>query len=165
MPIGSIDPRKFREALGHYASGVTIISGLVDGDPVGFTCQSFYSVSLDPPLVSFSVQRTSNSWPKLRAASNFAINVLSSDQIEVSNAFARSTGNRWENVRWRTSPHKCPVIDDALLWLDCGHHVEHEAGDHWVVICRVNSISEVHALGDRSPLIYYKGRYRQLTAL
>lgn len=163
MSTGAIDPAAYREALSHFASGVTVISGLVEGEPVGFTCQSFHSVSLDPPLVSFSVMRTSKSWPKLRSVGSFAINVLSADQSELSNEFAKSTGDRWAKVRWTTSPNNSPLIHDALLWLDCGIYSEVEAGDHSIVVSRVH-----HLLWDsraRSPLIFYKGAYRQLTAV
>jgi 3-hydroxy-9,10-secoandrosta-1,3,5(10)-triene-9,17-dione monooxygenase reductase component len=94
MASNMIDPRKFRDALGHYASGITIVGALVNGIPVGFTCQSFCSVSIAPPLVSFCVKKVSTSWPKIRSVGKFSINVLSCDQKELSNKFARSGTER-----------------------------------------------------------------------
>lgn len=162
MNKGLFDSRAFRDALGHYASGITIIGGLVDGAPVGFACQSFYSVSLEPPLVSFCVMKTSSSWPKIRPLKHFSINLLSSEQLEISNSFARSSGDRWANVTWSESPHGDPVIDGALLTLDCSMYAEHEAGDHWIVICNVNNIGLPPDSKARSPLLYYKGSYCQI---
>lgn len=164
MDAHSIDRRAFRDALGHYASGITIISGLLDGTPVGFTCQSFYSVSIDPPLVSFSVMKTSSSWPKIRPLTDFSINLLSWDQLEVSDTFGRSSVDRWANVKWTQSPHGNPIIDDALVWLDCSLFAEHEAGDHWIVICNVKNIASPSDDKNRLPLLFYKGRYCQLIA-
>jgi 3-hydroxy-9,10-secoandrosta-1,3,5(10)-triene-9,17-dione monooxygenase reductase component len=164
MSAALIDPTKFRDALGHYASGITIVAAMVDGSPVGFTCQSFYSVSLDPPLVSFSVMKRSGSWPRIRAVENFTINLLAWDQLHLSRTFATPSCDRWANVYWSMSARGGPVIDGSLLWLDCDTYAEHEAGDHWVVICRVGSLSHASDASDRSPLLYYKGRYRQLAA-
>jgi flavin reductase (DIM6/NTAB) family NADH-FMN oxidoreductase RutF len=141
---------------------VTIIGGLVDGAPVGFTCQSFYSVSIDPPLVSFCVMKSSTSWPKIRAVGKFLINVLSSNQTELSDKFSRSTGERWANVDWTTNEHNNPVISGVLLSLDCDLFAEHEAGDHWITIARVHRLVETVG-ADNSPLLYNRGRYRQLS--
>ena len=162
MATGSIDPRAFREALGHYASGITIIGGIVDGAPVGFTCQSFYSVSIDPPLVSFGVMKTSTTWQKIRSIGDFSINILSSAQIELSNKFGRPSADRWKDVRWETSPLGTPVIVDALLCLDCSIYAEHGAGDHWLTIAHVNRLTQAAGGINHSPLLYYKGKYRQL---
>lgn len=160
-----LDQKVFRQALGKYASGITIVGGMVEDKLAGFTCQSFYSVSVNPPLVSFSVMRTSKSWPAIRPSGHFTINVLSWDQMHLSDTFARSSEDRWAGVKWKPSPNGAPVIDDALLWLDCSVHAEHEAGDHWVVICNVHHISDTAHPPECSPLIYYQGRYRQLAVL
>lgn len=163
MNCSTIDARRFRDALGHYASGITIIASMVDGTPVGFTCQSFYSVSVSPPLVSFSVMRSSTSWPKISPNGHFSVNILSCRQMELSNTFARSAVDRWANVDWNTTDNGNPIIDGALLWLDCRLHAEHEAGDHWVIIAEVIQLGEPTLEEQTSPLLYYKGRYHQIT--
>lgn len=99
----SIDPRLFRDTLGHYASGVPIISGLDEQGPVGFTCQSFYSVSVEPPLVSFSVMVGSTPYPRIRGTGSFAVNVLSHHQQWVSSQFAKRGPDRWAGVQWTSA--------------------------------------------------------------
>ncbi|MFX7832959.1 flavin reductase family protein, partial [Acinetobacter baumannii] len=85
---------------GHYASGITVITSHVDGEPIGFTCQSFYSVSMSPPLVSFSVKRSSYSYPRIRQAGRFAVNILSGEQVGISDQFARQGEDKWRGVEW-----------------------------------------------------------------
>ncbi|MCU1513677.1 MAG: flavin reductase [Microbacteriaceae bacterium] len=157
----SIDPRTFRDTLGHYASGITIIGGITDGEPHGFTCQSFYSVSTEPPLISFSVMLTSTTWPRIRETGKFSVNVLARGQHDVSNQFARKGTDKWAGIKWNPTTSGNPVIEDTLMWLDCDLYAEHEAGDHLIVIGRVNEMSlpEWHT---GQPLLYFKGKYRHL---
>lgn len=157
----TIDPRAFRDALGHFASGVTIVSGIDEDGPIGFTCQSFYSVSMDPPLISFSVMRTSTTYPRIRETGRFAVNVLSHDQDAVSSQFARSGSDKWAGVSWTTTAAGDPVIEGTLLWLDCEIWAEHEAGDHLIVIGRVVETSPAH-WRRHEPLLFFKGAYRHL---
>lgn len=157
-----IDPLDFRAALSQYAAGITVITGMDTDAPVGFTCQSFYSVSVRPPLVSFSVMRDSTTYPHMRAGGRFAVNVLSHRQDWISNQFAHKGTDKWDGVAWTSSAAGNPVIDGCLLWLDCELHQEHEAGDHFVVIGRVRSISVNHAAADDAPLVFFRGSYRQL---
>jgi len=156
-----IEPSRFREALGHYASGITVITSLLDNEPVGFTCQSFYSVSMSPPLVSFSVMASSYSYPKMRRTGRFAVNILSGDQVEISNQFARRGADKWQGVDWQVSPLGNPVIAGSLYWLDCEIQAEHTAGDHLIVIGEVKSLIEQKS-DTTSPLLYYKGQYCNL---
>jgi 3-hydroxy-9,10-secoandrosta-1,3,5(10)-triene-9,17-dione monooxygenase reductase component len=158
-----LDQRRFRNTLGHYASGVTVISGSDAGEPVGFTCQSFYSVSMDPPLVSFSVMRTSTTYPRIQRTGRFAVNVLAHDQHHVSNQFARKGTDKWAGIPWTASATGNPLIDDTTMWLDCELWSEHEAGDHLIVIGRVLDMSpeEWHRA---EPLVFFKGAYRHLRA-
>ncbi|MFC3644585.1 flavin reductase family protein [Aquibium oceanicum] len=156
-----VDLRRFRDSLGLFASGITVIAGY-DGEPLGFTCQSFYSVSVDPPLVSFSVMATSSSYPRIRETGKFSVNVLSKRQQAISNRFARKGSEKWAGVAWTTAATQSPVIDGALMWLDCEIRAEHAAGDHTIVI------GEVLATGlndgkDAEPLLYYRGSYRHLS--
>lgn len=156
-----IDPLRFREALGHYASGITVITSLLDNEPVGFTCQSFYSVSMEPPLVSFSVMASSYSYPKIRRAGRFAVNILSGEQVGISNQFARRGVDKWQGIDWQVSPLGNPVIAGCLYWLDCEIEAEHTAGDHMIVIGEVKAIIEKKT-ARISPLLYYKGQYHNL---
>ncbi len=153
----------FRDALGHYASGITVITGVDDGRPFGFTCQSFHSISVDPPLVFFSVQKISTTYPHLRDAGSFAVNILAGDQQRLSDQFAKSEGDKWEGVLWSRTPAGNPVLDGTLTWLDCQMWAEHEAGDHLIVLGRVKEISFGDG-GSKEALLYYRGEYRQLRA-
>jgi flavin reductase (DIM6/NTAB) family NADH-FMN oxidoreductase RutF len=156
-----IDPRAFRDTLGHYASGVTVVAGLDDGAPVGFTCQSFYSVSTQPPLVSISVMNTSTSYPRIRPSGRFAVNILAHDQHEISSRFARSGTDKWAGLERGETAAGSPLIAGALMWLDCSIYAEYEAGDHTIVLGRVEQMSPIdQETGE--PLIFFKGRYRHL---
>lgn len=161
LPGQSIEPLSFREALGHYASGITVISSHVDGEPIGFTCQSFYSVSMSPPLVSFSVMSSSASYPRIRRAGRFAVNILSGEQVDISNQFARRGTDKWLGVDWQESPLGNPIIAGSLHWLDCEIHAEHAAGDHVIVIGEVKAMNLQQAAAGQ-PLLYFKGQYRNL---
>jgi 3-hydroxy-9,10-secoandrosta-1,3,5(10)-triene-9,17-dione monooxygenase reductase component len=159
QPQIAFSAREFRDALGHFASGVTVVSAMCDAAPVGLTCQSFYSVSLDPPLVSFSVAVTSASYPRIRAAGAFCVNVLAHSQQWISDQFARSGADKWRGVAWRPTAAGNPVIEGAHMWVDCLLEAEHPAGDHYVVIGRVRELSPPSGHAGR-PLIYYRGEYR-----
>lgn len=158
-PQDTFDQRSFRNALGRYASGVTVISGLARGEPVGFTCQAFHSVSITPPLISIAVMGSSTSWPQIRPTGKFLVNILEAGQKEISNAFARSGTDKWKGVDWHLSDHGNPVIADTLMWLDCSLFNQHEAGDHTIVLGRVLAMSAEHWGHDRQPLLYYRGQY------
>ncbi|MHC6226188.1 flavin reductase family protein [Pseudomonas sp. X10] len=163
LPSTAIEPLSFREALGHYASGITVITSLIDGEPIGFTCQSFYSVSMSPPLVSFSVMANSASYPGIRQAGRFTVNILSGEQVGISNQFARKGTDKWHGVEWQASPLGNPVIAGSLYWLDCEIHAEHAAGDHLIVIGEVKALNLQEAAATQ-PLLYFKGQYCNLTA-
>lgn len=160
----SLDPRVFLDTLGHYASGIVIISGMQNGEPIGFTCQSFYSVSLTPPLVSFSVMLNSTTYPRIRETGKFSVNVLSHNQRDISNQFAQKGTDKWRGIDWSITENGNPVIAETLMWLDCDIEAEHEAGDHWIVVGRVCGLSppESHT---GEPLLYFKGKYRYLREL
>jgi 3-hydroxy-9,10-secoandrosta-1,3,5(10)-triene-9,17-dione monooxygenase reductase component len=162
--MSTLDPRAFRDALGHFASGVTIVSGIDDDGPIGFTCQSFYSVSTEPPLISFSVMTNSTTYPRIRETGKFAVNVLSHHQDAVSTQFARKGTDKWAGIEWMPTASGNPVILDTAMWLDCDIWAEHEAGDHHIVIGRVNEMNpaEWHR---HEPLLFFKGAYRHLRDL
>lgn len=159
----AIEPRAFRDTLGCYASGVTIIGGFDKAEPIGFTCQSFYSVSIEPPLVSFSVMMTSTSYPRIRDTGKFSVNVLSHAQDYISDQFARKGTDKWAGVQWGLSRNENPIITGTLMWLDCELFAEHEAGDHYIVIGQVNEMSSAE-WHDGEPLLFFRGQYRHLHA-
>ncbi|KNX78212.1 flavin reductase [Pseudomonas sp. 250J] len=160
----AIEPLRFREALGHYASGITVITSHCDGEPLGFTCQSFYSVSMNPPLVSFSVMSNSASYPGIRKAGRFAVNILSGEQVGISNQFARRGTDKWQGVDWQASPLGNPIIAGSLHWLDCEIHAEYAAGDHLIVIGEVKALNLQEAAAAQ-PLLYFKGQYCNLAEI
>ncbi|HKP08744.1 MAG TPA: flavin reductase family protein [Microbacterium sp.] len=159
-----LDQRAFRDALGHFASGITIVTGRDEEGPIGFTCQSFYSVSMVPPLISFSVMKTSTTYPRIRRSGRFAINVLAHDQHDVSSQFARKGSDKWAGIEWRETAAGNPVITDTAMWLDCDIWAEYEAGDHFIVVGRVEEMNpaEWHR---HEPLLFFKGAYRHLRAV
>ena len=159
----AIDPLSFREALGHYASGITVITSCIDGEPIGFTCQSFYSVSMNPPLVSFSVMARSASYPRIRQAGRFAVNILSAEQVSISNQFALRGTGKWHGVEWQASPLGNPLIAGSLHWLDCEIHAEYVAGDHLIVMGEVKALN-LQVAASTQPLLYFKGQYCNLAA-
>jgi len=163
MSLSAIEPLRFREALAHYASGIAVITSHIDGELIGFTCQSFYSVSMSPPLVSFSVMSSSASYPKIRQAGRFAVNILSDEQVKISNQFARRGTDKWHDIEWQESPLGNPLIAGSLHWLDCDIYAEHAAGDHLIVIGEVKALNPQDAT-DTQPLLYFKGQYHNIAA-
>lgn len=157
----AIDPRAFRDALGLYASGITVISSHYDSKPIGFTCQSFYSVSVDPPLVSFSVMTTSSTYPKIREMGKFSVNVLAENQRSISDQFARKAADKWAGIKWSQFQSRNPAIENALLNLDCKLVDEHLAGDHYIVVGQVLAM-RCTTPETVKPLLYFKGKYRHL---
>ncbi|MDD1017325.1 flavin reductase family protein [Pseudomonas rubra] len=164
LPRTAIEPLCFREAIGHYASGITVITSYTNDEPIGFTCQSFYSVSMNPPLVSFSVMSSSASYPKIRQAGRFAVNILSGEQVKISNQFARRGTDKWHGVEWQASTLGNPIISGSLHWLDCEIHAEHTAGDHLIVIGEVKALN-LQEVAATQPLLYFKGQYCNLATL
>ena len=156
----SLDPRSFRQALGCFATGITVVTSVgLDGEYLGFTANSFNSVSLDPPLVLFSLDRGAYSLKAFEAAGVFAINILREDQEAVSIAFARALSNKWEGVRteiWQTGS---PILVDALASFDCETTSMHDGGDHVIFVGRV---LRLRAGVDGRPLLYFRGAYRQI---
>jgi 3-hydroxy-9,10-secoandrosta-1,3,5(10)-triene-9,17-dione monooxygenase reductase component len=152
----TVDATAIRRVLGHFCSGVTIITAVLDGRPVGFTCQSFASLSLDPPMVTFAASRTSTSWPKVRQAGTFCVNVLSDAHAEVSDTFARSGTDKFAGVQWRPSRHGTPVLNGVVAFVDCRIWAEYDGGDHIIVAA---SVLDLAADSTRRPLLFHRGRY------
>jgi 3-hydroxy-9,10-secoandrosta-1,3,5(10)-triene-9,17-dione monooxygenase reductase component len=145
-----------RDVLGHFVSGVTVVTAMGADGPVGFTCQSFSSLSLDPPLVAFAPARTSTTWPRLREAGRFCVNVLAQDQDRLSQQFARSGTDKFAGVTWAPSPSGSPVLDGVVAWIDVTLEAEHDGGDHTIVVARVLDLG---ADASRTPLLFHRGAY------
>jgi flavin reductase (DIM6/NTAB) family NADH-FMN oxidoreductase RutF len=151
-----VDPRVMRDVLGHFASGVTVVTAMTEEAPIGFTCQSFSSLSLDPPLVAFAPARTSQTWPRLREIGRFCVNVLAEGQDAVSQTFARSGTDKFAGVHWTPSAHGAPVLDDVVAGIDGELWAEYDGGDHTIVVARVLDLG---AHPERRPLLYHRGTY------
>ncbi|MGH9149590.1 MAG: flavin reductase family protein, partial [Acidimicrobiales bacterium] len=134
----AVEAARFRDVLGHFCTGVTVVTGMAGAEPVGFTAQSFTSVSLHPPLVGFCPRRTSASYAAMRQAGSFCVNILDAAQASMARAFAEADAARFRGVGWEPSAHTgSPVLDGVLGWVDCTVAAEHEAGDHLIVLGRV----------------------------
>jgi 3-hydroxy-9,10-secoandrosta-1,3,5(10)-triene-9,17-dione monooxygenase reductase component len=157
MQVGDhvVEPGEMRRVLGHFASGVTIVTGTHEGNQVGFACQSFTSVSLDPPLVLFCPARTSSTWPRIQQAGRFCVNVLAEDQLELCKAFATSGGDKFEGLAWHETPWG-PSLDGVLATVSCDIEQVHPAGDHDVVLGHVRELVTHREVG---PLLFFKGAF------
>lgn len=161
LPVSSsvpktIDEARFRQVLGHFATGVTVVTGLHGGMPVGLSVSSFTSVSLEPALVAFCVSTSSSTWPKLRATGAFCVNILADDQEAVSRVFAAHGLDRFQGAGWRPAPSGAPVLTGALAWVDCTIEAEHRAGDHLIVVGGAQELDIAH---EGRPLVFYRGGY------
>lgn len=156
-----IDPERFKEAMGCFATGVTVVAGIEGGRPVGFTCQSFVSLSVAPPFVAVAPARSSTSWPRIARAGTFCVNVLADQQVEVGRRFAVSGGDKFEGVEWRPAPITgSPVIDGSLAWVDCEVELVHDAGDHELIMGKVLDLGT----GEGSPLLFYRSAFATVAA-
>lgn len=155
---GDIDPRFFRDVLGHYPTGVAVVTAIDEqGEPVGMAVGSFTSVSLSPPLIAFLPDRSSTTFPAIRAVARFCVNVLSGQQESVCRAFAMRGADRFGGVQWRPAPYSgAPILADSVTWVDCEIEQIHEAGDHFIVIGRVHDLA---VQNPTLPLVFFQGGY------
>jgi 3-hydroxy-9,10-secoandrosta-1,3,5(10)-triene-9,17-dione monooxygenase reductase component len=151
-----VRPDLFRKVLGQFCTGVTVVTGVDGGEPVGFACQAFAALSLEPPLVLCCPGRRSTSWRRIARAGRFCVNVLAEGQRELSRVFGISGADKFAGVRWSPSPAGAPILDGVLTWIDCAVETVHEAGDHHVVIGRVRTLGPYR---DGRPLLFFRGRY------
>jgi 3-hydroxy-9,10-secoandrosta-1,3,5(10)-triene-9,17-dione monooxygenase reductase component len=164
----AFDAQQFRTVLGHFPTGVTIVTGLDGALPVGFTIGSFTSVSLDPPLVGFFPQKNSDTWTMMAPAGRFCVNVLSRDQSDLCWTFAKN-GNereRFVGVEWINGPTGAPILHRAVAWIDCTVEDVYEMGDHYFVLGRVVALdADADHDGDGPhPLIFFKGALGRFAA-
>jgi flavin reductase (DIM6/NTAB) family NADH-FMN oxidoreductase RutF len=158
-PVRSaIDGARFRQVLGHFPTGVTVVTAITPEGPAGLAVGSFFSVSLDPPLVAFCAAKTSTSYPRVADAGHFVVNVLGDGQEEVCRVFASKGGDKFAGLGYKPSPISgAPVLNGVLAWIDCDIEATHEAGDHYIVIGRAHELE----VGDEAggPLVFYRGGF------
>lgn len=151
-----IDVRDLRRAFGNFATGVTIVTTLdAAGEPCGFTANSFTSVSIEPPLLLVSIAKTAFGCDVFTGSNGFAVNILSDDQRELSNRFARAGADKFSNQGWCAEVTGSPILDDVVAWFDCEHYEQVDAGDHIILIGRVVS----YGYNTHSPLGFCRGAY------
>jgi len=151
----ALDPRAFRRALGQFATGVTVVTTMEGAEPVAITANSFSSVSLDPPLVSWSLRKVSRNLGAFQHAKHFAINVLAADQIDLSNRFSRSTIDKFGNCEWHPGQSGAPVFKGVAAQFECRLVGEYDGGDHVIFLGQV----EHYRCFDRASLLFAQGRY------
>ncbi|MFD7166992.1 flavin reductase family protein [Streptomyces violascens] len=152
-----VDPAEFRRVLGQFASGVTVITAEDAAGPTGFACQSFASLSLDPPLVAFMVARTSTTWPRIARAGVFCVNVLGAEQSLLCRGFAVSGADKFAGVAFDAAPVTgSPRLDGVPAWIDCRIQNVHTGGDHLIVVGRVEALG---ATEGAAPLLFHGGRF------
>jgi flavin reductase (DIM6/NTAB) family NADH-FMN oxidoreductase RutF len=156
-----VDQRRFRDVLGRFASGVTIVTASTTDGPVGFTCQSFTALSLEPPMVALVPSKQSTSWPRIAAAGAFCVNILHEGQVELSRTFAVPGAvrpDKFSGTSWHRGPSGAPVLDGVLAWVECELEMVHDAGDHEIVLGRVVDLG----VGSGEPLLFYRGTFGRL---
>ena len=153
------DGRLFRNALGQFATGVTIVTCDAGDGPLGITANSFSSLSLDPPLVLWSPAKQSSRYPFFAAASHFAIHVLGHDQADLCTGFARN-GDAFDMADWVRNADNVPLINGCLARFECKTEACHDGGDHTIMVGRVQRVS----MGTGAPLMFHAGRYGQFAA-
>lgn len=153
----AFDSRRFRTVLGHFPTGVAAITSIDEsGDPIGMAVGSFTSVSLDPPMVAFLPDKTSSTFPRIREAGTFCVNVLSADQEQVCRQFAARGSDKFKDLTWRPSPGGAPVLDGIVAWIDCELTEVVDAGDHYIVL---GAVRDLDVASPRLPLLFFQGGY------
>lgn len=157
----SIDPKEFRNTVGCFATGITVITTVdEERNPVGMTANSFTSLSLDPPMVLFCIDRNISSFEAFHENRHFAVNILSAEQQEMSQRFARSGPEKWSGVEFETWETGCPILKDCIANLECELDSVYEGGDHVILVGVVQSMASCD--GELDPLLYFRGRYANL---
>ncbi|MGI8751968.1 MAG: flavin reductase family protein [Acidimicrobiales bacterium] len=153
--LSVIEAAELRNVLGHFATGVVVVTGAARSGPAGLTCQSFFSLSLDPPLVAVAPSRRSRSWPAIRPSGAFCVNILAATQESLGRAFATSGGDKFAGVGWSPATTGSPRLHDVLAWLDCRMVDAHDGGDHHLVVGRIVDMGT--SAGE--PLLFYRGGF------
>ncbi|MGW9130712.1 flavin reductase family protein [Streptomyces sp. NPDC055681] len=152
-----VDPAEFRRVLGHFATGVTVVTAHTPDGPAGFACQSFASLSLDPPLVTFMVARTSTTWPRIARAGAFCVNILGAEQGALCRGFAVSGADKFAGVTYGAAPATgSPLLASVPAWVDCRIQAVHTGGDHLIVVGRVEALGAADGV---APLLFHRGAF------
>jgi len=165
----SFSDREFRDALGLFATGVVVITSAGNAECgngnrngyLGATISSFSSVSLDPPLILFSIGRHSKAFTAWQSVDHFAVNILNENQSAISTRFARALIDKWDGVKMRPGIAGVPLLSDALAWIECRSYAKHDGGDHLIIVGQVLSLAARSEV-DTRPLVFFRGKYRQL---
>jgi 3-hydroxy-9,10-secoandrosta-1,3,5(10)-triene-9,17-dione monooxygenase reductase component len=152
----SFDSAKYRQVLGHFPTGVTVITAITEGQPVGMAVGSFASLSLEPPQVLFCAGASSTSWPKIRQAGSFCVNILAEPQEDVCRVFASKADDKFAEIGWKRSGSGSPIIEGVLAYIDCEIANVVSSGDHDVVVGAVRELEVMHEGG---PLLFFRGGY------
>lgn len=160
------DAAHFRRALSQFATGVTVVTTRSEGGPgkpafVGVTASSFNSVSLDPPLVLWSLGTQANSFPLFHAGSHYVINILAAEQLDLCKRFATLKGDRFANVDYTLSPTGLPILAQSLAWFECHNRSRYDEGDHVIFVGEVERCGVVDA--HAAPLVFHRGAFSSLT--
>jgi flavin reductase (DIM6/NTAB) family NADH-FMN oxidoreductase RutF len=153
--VSSIDVARFKEVLGHFVTGVAVVTANTTEGPVGFTCQTFGALSLEPTLISFSAVSASNSWPRAREVGVVGVNILSSEQEAIARVFGRSGDDKFAGIGWSPGPGGAPMIDGALAHLEGRIGFVTAQGDHDIVVMSVEFVVSHHG----APLVFYRGGF------
>ncbi len=152
-----IDPNEFRSVLGHYPTGVCVVTGQPEGGRAsGLVIGTFTSVSLDPPLVGFFAGKWSSSWPRMRSSGRFCVNVLGADQLDLAHRFSAPADDKFEGVSHSLSSNGLPILDGVVAAIECELADERDAGDHMMVLGRVIALDILRAA---DPLLHFRGDY------
>jgi len=150
------DAASLRTVLGHFATGVAIVTAVDGEEPVGMACNSFTSLSLEPQLVLFCAAKSSTTWPRIQAAGKWAANILAQEGEEVCRLFAQKGADRFAHIAYTIGRTGAPILEDALAFVDCETVAEHDAGDHVIV---VGKVLELGYAPEGKPLLFYRGGY------
>jgi 3-hydroxy-9,10-secoandrosta-1,3,5(10)-triene-9,17-dione monooxygenase reductase component len=159
QPAPAADPRSFRDALGRFATGVVFVTAAPEGEPTGLIVNSLASVSLEPPLVSFSPARSSLTWSRMRRTRRFAVNVLGQQHERFAIRATPAGADRFAGLHWEPGRSGAPLLLDALATLECEIVAEHPAGDHWIV---VGQAFDLRVSPTTEPLVFFAGKFASL---
>lgn len=156
----TIDQRELRNALGNFATGITVVTALsAEGEKIGVTINSFASVSLAPPLVLFSLKSESPLAAIFNEAESFTVNILKEDQVNLSNLFAGPGENKFDTIDWHEGKNGVPVLDGTIATMECKRTINYPGGDHTIYL---GEVTELSYEGEGNPLLYFRGGYKTL---